>query len=116
MVRAVAASKCAPKIVRRKKQLFVKNASALSLAHSASIAVLMPFGLFLVAGRDAIAAPSGGASTAGRDATRDGYSTSSMSSGVDAVGTANVCRTSSKLHIEADTDGHPEDIMAGGLE
>jgi hypothetical protein len=116
MGKAMAAAKSAQKNERRKKQRLVKKASALSPEDLERIAVLKRCGLFVAAGRDAIAAPSGGPTTAGGDATRESYSTSSGSSGVDAVGTASVCSTSSKLHIEADTDRHPEDIMAGGLE
>jgi hypothetical protein len=116
MARAMAAAKSAQKNERRKKQRLVKKASALSPEDLERIAVLKRCGMWTAEGRGPLASHRHGASTAGRKASRGDVSTSTSSTYVEVAGTANVCSTSSKLHIEDDTGEQPEDMMAGGLK
>jgi hypothetical protein len=116
MARAMAAAKSAQKNERRKKQRLVKKASQLSPEDLERIAVLKRCGMWTAEGRGPLASHIAGAKPAGQEASRGDVSTSSSSRGVAVVGTANVCSTSSKLHIEGDSAGQREGMMAGALE
>jgi hypothetical protein len=116
MARAMTAAKSAQKNERRKKQRLVKKASALSPEDLERVAVLKRCGMWTAEGTGPLALQRHAEPAAAREASRGDVSTSSSSPGVEVVGTANVCSTSSKLHIEDDTAGQPEDMVAGGLE